>query len=227
QTKPAVSHKKYPDLLSILQDIQEGDPLDIQALVDNLTVDSQGDERPVESRFSDPKPKFMSKHKLKDQKEECGDGTAWIKNCHECTCQAGHAHCFKIPDCTLRPFGVPMMCKPYSRFNMSACYTCECNGDGIPECEGSNCVTRPFPPMEEDTYKGKEFFDEKKTNELIQYYKTYKKLPKDCSDLSFMYPTCKPGTSWLSECNNCTCNDRGKRECTKMLDCSLLSVSYG
>lgn len=35
-----------------------------------------------------------------------------------------------------------MTCKPYSHFKMG-CYTCECNGDGIAECDATDCGTVP------------------------------------------------------------------------------------
>ncbi|XP_022835091.1 uncharacterized protein LOC111362623 [Spodoptera litura] len=314
---PAASHSKYPDLQKVLQEFQDGDPLDLLALVNNLPVDNtsqgdsddkpiksrfsnpkpnhmfkgdgndkpiqsrysnpkpnymfkgdgddkpiqsgysnpkpnymfkgdgddkpiqsgylnpkpnhmfkgDGDTKPIQSRFSNPKPNHMFKHKLKDQKEECGDGTVWLKNCHECRCKSGHAYCIKIPDCVPRPLDEPMMCKPFTHFNMGACYTCECNADGIPECDGSNCAGH-VPPMDEEIDKGKEFFDEEKTKEIIQYYNTYKKLPKECSDSSFLYQTCKPGTSWTSDCHDCKCNDKGKHECTKTKECDMRNVHY-
>ena len=33
-----------------------------------------------------------------------------------------------------------MTCKPYTHFKMF-CYTCECNGDGIAECDATACGT--------------------------------------------------------------------------------------
>ncbi|KAJ8728877.1 hypothetical protein PYW07_006573 [Mythimna separata] len=129
-------------------------------------------------------------------------------------------------DCELRPFGEPMPCKPYSHFEMG-CYTCECNGDGVAECDAKDCDFnlngKDRPP------EFNEFFSDKETDEIIQYYNTHKKLPKYCPkpNSQAQYRTCEPGTSWISSCHKCECNELGKHECIKIDGCKLDYDSYG
>ncbi|CAD0203413.1 unnamed protein product [Chrysodeixis includens] len=92
---------------------------------------------------------------LKEPKSECGENSHWTRNCHACVCRGGQASCVKVPDCVQRALDEPMMCKPYSTFKMGTCYSCECNGDGIPECDAAGCKIEPKIHENEEGKPGK------------------------------------------------------------------------
>ncbi|XP_026736864.1 homeobox protein 2-like [Trichoplusia ni] len=171
-------------------------------------------------------PSLMNQRikKGKEQKAECGEDTHWTRNCHACVCRGGEASCVQIPDCVQRSLEEPMMCKPYSTFKMGSCYSCECNGDGIPECNAAECKIEPkAEESEEDSGEIKhtvyhEFYEEDKAKDMLSYYKFFKKLPKETYD---DYPTCEPGTQWVSSCHDCECNEKYKHECTVLDGCKV------
>ena len=90
-----------------------------------------------------------------------------------------------------------------------------------------NHFSTSVPDSIETTPIDHDFFDDQKANEVLQYYKFYKKLPKICPEKLTEYPTCEPGTSWISSCHNCECNEHGRHECTKIDDCVLDKELYG
>lgn len=53
---------------------------------------------------------------------------------------------------------------------------------------------------------------------MLSYYKFFKKLPKETYD---DYPTCEPGTQWVSSCHDCECNEKYKHECTVLDGCKV------
>uniref|UniRef100_A0A2A4JYG7 VWFC domain-containing protein n=1 Tax=Heliothis virescens TaxID=7102 RepID=A0A2A4JYG7_HELVI len=127
-------------------------------------------------------------YKQKDQTEECGEGTQWVRNCHGCFCKHGKATCFEIPDCVLRTFEEPMTCKPYSQFKMGSCYTCVCNGDGIAECDSTGCENQLGDTEKLGTVEKPNNPEDSTAVGPISKAK--------CGESN--YPTCEPGTSWIS-----------------------------
>ncbi|PZC80125.1 hypothetical protein B5X24_HaOG215347 [Helicoverpa armigera] len=221
------------NLLEIHTTSEDSNVKDIETITNFKEIDSTTTVAAVNLETSLLPKIFNSRviYKQKDQIEECGEGTQWIRNCYGCSCENGKAVCYKLPACVLRSIGEPMTCKPYSRFKMGDCYTCVCNGDGVAECDSTGCTKeignemlavgeKPNNP-EDSTEAGsdyKQYYDEKKTDE--QYYSSDKKLSKECTK-QIVYPTCEPGTSWISACHRCECKNNSRHECTPVDGCEL------
>ncbi|XP_063895616.1 uncharacterized protein LOC110374174 isoform X2 [Helicoverpa armigera] len=221
------------NLLEIHTTSEDSNVKDIETITNFKEIDSTTTVAAVNLETSLLPKIFNSRviYKQKDQIEECGEGTQWIRNCYGCSCENGKAVCYKLPACVLRSIGEPMTCKPYSRFKMGDCYTCVCNGDGVAECDSTGCTKeignemlavgeKPNNP-EDSTEAGlayKQYHDEKKTDE--QYYSSDKKLPKECTK-QIVYPTCEPGTTWISACHRCECKNNSRHECTPVDGCEL------
>ncbi|XP_026330743.1 uncharacterized protein LOC113238181 isoform X2 [Hyposmocoma kahamanoa] len=86
----------------------------------------------------------------KEKNPDCLKGSTWISKCYKCNCsEDGFPDCNIIPDCVLPPREKPMLCKPYTNFNMGECNLCTCSGDGLPICKFTDCYSHGQDNSEE------------------------------------------------------------------------------